>query len=137
MTEESYSSAVLEWSRPYIPGRHDLYYDVYISNSGKYVKFNSYPVVSDSARVRYTLTGLRPLTNYQVKVSVCNGVSENYESTEGGACELSWTTSNNSKSFIFSNKWVILIYFQQIQQCLKFSQSSDLKPIKYGLHQLG
>ena len=99
--EESYGSAVLEWSRPYIPGRPDLYYDVYISNSelsGKYVKFNSYPIASDSARMEYTVTGLQPLSMYQVKVSVSNGVSASYEEGMGGVCETSWTTSNSSKS---------------------------------------
>ena len=59
--EESYGSAVLEWSRPYIPGRSDLYYDIYISDSklsGTYVKFNSYPIVRDSAMVERVLNPL-------------------------------------------------------------------------------
>jgi len=95
--KETPQGGVLEWSRPYIPGRLDLYYDVYISesgNTGNDVKFNKYPIVSDSARVEYTLSGLEPLTKYQVKVSVNNGVSGSYELEKGGVCEVSWTTSN-------------------------------------------
>ena len=103
MKEESHGSAVLEWSRPYIPGRPDLYYDVYIKDSElseKYMKSNSYPVVSDSAKVQYALTGLLPLTNYEMKVCVNNGVSGSYESAEQASCEVSWTTSNNSKFIV-------------------------------------
>jgi len=101
--ETTQGRVVLEWSRPYIPGRHDLYYDVYISESrdtGNYVKFNRYHIISDSARVEYILSGLQPLTNYHMKVSVNNGVSGSYELGNDRACEVSWTSSNKSKSLV-------------------------------------
>jgi len=108
LKEATLEKIVLEWSRPYIPGRLDLYYDIYIresGNTGNYVKFNRYPIISDSAKVEYTLSGLQPLTKYQVKVSVNNGVSESYRRGEEGACEDSWTTSNNC-NYVLQNKLI-------------------------------
>ncbi len=88
----------LHWTRPIIPGRHDLYFDVFIS-SGLYLasttfnKHNAHPIASDSATVEYTLSGMRPLTYYKVQVSANNGVSDRTD--DGGnsrTCEVSLTT---------------------------------------------
>ena len=93
------------WNRPLITGRNDLYYNVYLSNPdlpGKFIQENFYPVISNLGTIEYSLSKLRPLTEYTAKVSVHNGVSEmdQFESNKR-MCEVMWTTADEGKLFDF------------------------------------
>ena len=59
---------------------------------------NLNPLVKCFPLVSYSVSGLRPLTNYTIRVSVLNGVSgRDPEGDEGRRCEVTATTGDISK----------------------------------------
>ena len=102
------NSVRIEWERPLITGRDDFYYDIYHSDPeqlGNFILHNPNPLVRTSPLVGYTVSGLRPLTDYLVRVTVENGVSEQDTGGEQGrSCEVSVTTGDirkNTNHFIY------------------------------------
>ena len=90
------------WERPLITGRDDYYYNVHHSNpdlQGSFLLHNINPFIKTSPLVRYSVSGLRPLTNYTIRVSVLNGVSDqDTTGEEGRRCEVSAITGDISTS---------------------------------------
>ena len=90
------------WERPLITGRDDYYYNVHHSNpdlQGSFLLHNINPFIKTSPLVRYSVSGLRPLTNYTIRVSVLNGVSDqDIAGEEGRRCEVSAITGDISTS---------------------------------------
>ena len=90
------------WKRPLTTGRDDYYYNVHHSNpdlQGSFLLHNINPFIKTSPLVRYSVSGLRPLTNYTIRVSVLNGVSDQDTSgEEGRRCEVTAITGDISTS---------------------------------------
>ena len=90
------------WERPLITGRDDYYYNIYHSNpdlQGSFFLHNINPLITTSPLVRYSVSGLRPLTNYTIRVSVLNAVSDqDTAGEEGRRCEVTAMTGDISKS---------------------------------------
>ena len=81
----------VRWERSLITGRDDYHYNIYHSNPdipGNFIRHNCNPVIKDSSVVQYSVSGLRPLTNYTIRVTVHNGVSDqDPEGEQGRRCE--------------------------------------------------
>ena len=92
------NSIRIEWEYPLITGRDDYYYNVHYSDPdqpGTFIRHNVNPLVKTSPLVGYSVSGLRPLTTYIIRVTVLNGVSEqDTEGEEGRRCEVSATTGD-------------------------------------------
>ena len=90
------------WERPLTTGRDDYYYNVHHSNpdlQGSFLLHNINPFIKTSPLVRYSVSGLRPLTNYTIRVSVLNGVSDqDTAGEEGRRCEVTAITGDISTS---------------------------------------
>ena len=91
------------WERPLITGRDDFYYNIHHSNpdlQGSFLLHNINPFIKTSPLVRYSVSGLRPLTNYTIRVSVLNAVSDQDTAAgeEGRRCEVSAITGDISMS---------------------------------------
>ena len=85
----------ISWSKPDDTGRDDFYYTVEYSD-GKSV--GSVPVVSQERVVQYSITGLRPATDYTITVTVENGVSDQDAQNEYlRRCDLKLTTQEGSE----------------------------------------
>ena len=94
-------TVLVEWEQPFITGRDDYYYNVHHSNpdlQGSYLLHNINPFIDTSPLVKYSVSGLRPLTNYTIRVSVLNGVSDqDTAGEEERRCEVSVITGDTSK----------------------------------------
>ena len=94
----------MRWNRPVITGREDYYYNIYHSNPdlpGNYTKFNTNPYISASSILQYTVSGLRPLTNYTIRVTVHNGVSDqDLAGEEKRWCEVTATSGKMRKLWL-------------------------------------
>ena len=95
------NSITVGWNRPAITGREDYYYNIHHSNPdlpGNFIKHNSNPYISTSSILQYTVSGLRPLTNYTIRVTVHNGVSDqDLAGEEKRWCEVAATSGNICK----------------------------------------
>ena len=84
-----------------ITGRDDYYYEIHHSDPdapGNFKQHNINPLITTSPMVRYTVSGLRPHTNYTIRVKVLNGVSEQDTSGEEERhCEVTATTGDICK----------------------------------------
>ena len=98
--DPSKNSITVKWNRPAITGRED-YYNIHYSNPdrpGSFIKHNSNPYISTSPILQYTVSGLRPLTNYSIRVTVHNGVSDqDLAGEEKRWCEVTATSGNICK----------------------------------------
>ena len=93
------NSITIRWMRPLITGRDDYFYNIHYSSNGTFVRHNRSPLIKSSNFVEYTLSGLRVLTDFTVRVSVHNGVSDQDPSgEEQRRCEVNGTTGDISKS---------------------------------------
>ena len=89
----------IRWTQPEITGRSDFFYRVLHSdpdNIGQFI------VVEDNlrdsnTRVNYIVSGLRPFTSYQLKVTTHNGVSDQDPDSHLRQSLVSGTTREGSK----------------------------------------
>ena len=95
------NSITVRWDRPLITGRDDYYYTVHYSDPDNHTSFlqhNQDHLVKRGPVVEYTLSGLRVLTEFTIRVVVHNGVSEQ---DPGGVaermCEVTGVTGNIRK----------------------------------------
>ena len=94
------SSITIRWMRPLITGRDDYFYNVHYSSNGTFVQHNRSPLIKSGNFMEYTLSGLRVLTDFTIRVSVHNGVSDQDPSGEDQRrCEVNGTTGNISMIF--------------------------------------
>ena len=88
------------WEKPLLTGRPDYYYNVYYSDPdlpGSFILHNLNPLVKSFPLVSYSVSGLRPMTSYTVRVSVLNGVSgQDPDGEEDRRCEVTTTTGDIS-----------------------------------------
>ena len=98
------NSIWIEWERPLITGRDDYYYKIHYSdpnNRGNLILHNPYPLVKMSPLVGYTVSGLKPLTSYTIRVTVENGVSkQDLDKQEQRMCEVNATTGDFRKDHL-------------------------------------
>ena len=91
------NTITVRWKRPLITERDD-YYDIFYSDPeqpGNFQKHNQNPFINNHSLVMYSVSGLRPLTNYTIRVVVQNGVrNQDLEGEEGRRCEVSVTTGD-------------------------------------------
>ena len=91
----------MQWEHPLIIGRDDYYYNIHYSSQdvpGNFTRHNRNPFIKDSSVVQYSVSGLRPLTNYTIRVTVHNGVSDqDPKEEEMRRCEVSGTTGDIRK----------------------------------------
>ena len=95
------NTITVRWERPLITGRDDYYYNIFHSNPdipGSFTRHNRNSFIKDSSVVQYSVSGLRPLTNYTIRVTVHNGVSDQDPGGEQGRrCEVSGVTGDIRK----------------------------------------
>ena len=91
----------MRWDRPSITGRDDFYYTVHYSdpdNNTSFLQHNPQPLVKTGQIVEYTLSGLRVLTEFIIRVVVHNGVSEQDPGgVAGRTCEVEGVTGDIRK----------------------------------------
>ena len=81
----------VQWERPEITGRDDYYYMLQYTD-GESVGSNQ--VINQSQVVSQLITGLKPITEYTITVTVVNGVSDQDKENEfKRMCELMVTTT--------------------------------------------
>ncbi len=94
----SANSIRIRWERPLITGRDDYYYNIHYSDPdqpGTFIQHNRYPLVQNSHVVEYNVSGLSSLTNYTIRVTVLNGVSEQDRGgEERRRCDVNATTGD-------------------------------------------
>ena len=85
------NTITVRWERPLITGI-DYYYDIFYSDPeqpGNFKKHNRNPFIKNYSLVTYSVSGLRPLTSYTIRVVVRNGVRG-----QDPECEVSETTGD-------------------------------------------
>ena len=93
------NTITVRWERPEITGRDDFYYNIFFSEGNQtFTQHNTRPYVKPHLVVDYSLSGLRPLTNYTIRVTAENGVSGQEERGETRSCEVTGRTGDISKS---------------------------------------
>ena len=107
------NSITVRWNRPAITGREDYYYNIHHSNPdlpGNFTKFNANPHISTSHFLKYTVSGLRPLTNYTIRVTIHNGVSDQDPGGEEKRwCEVTAISGNIRKLWLPAVRRKIII----------------------------
>ena len=95
------NTITVRWMSPLITGRDDYFYNIYYSNPdspGEFKQHNLNPFIRKYSLLQYSVSGLRPQTNYTIKVTVNNGVSDqDLGGEEERKCEVSATTGDISK----------------------------------------
>lgn len=85
----------VEWKRPDFTGREDFYYSVYYRELTNLSGITLSPHVNSSDYLYYTIRGLQPLTQYLVKITVHNGVSnQDMENDTSRTCEIVASTAD-------------------------------------------
>ena len=91
------NTITVRWERPLITG---YYYDIFYSDPdlpGRFKKHNPNALIKHYALVTYSVSKLRPLTGYTIRVVSQNGVSDqDPQGEEGRRCEVSETTGDIS-----------------------------------------
>ncbi|XP_064402820.1 sushi, von Willebrand factor type A, EGF and pentraxin domain-containing protein 1-like isoform X2 [Halichondria panicea] len=105
VTERTRGNTItVRWERPEITGRNDLYYNIFYSEDNQtFTQDNSRPYVKQDALVDYSVSGLRPLTTYTIRVIPENGVSDQEEGGQSKTCEIvarTEDTRSNSPSLV-------------------------------------
>ena len=115
------TTMTVRWNRPEITGRDDFYYNIFYSeNNQTFVQHNPRRYIKKDFEVDYSLSGLKPLTKYLIKVVVENGVSDQLldVSEENRKCEVfTGETGDTSKREKF---------FKYITRANKYSLSKVL-----------
>ncbi len=94
------NTIAITWERPFTTGRDDFYYNILYTDPDfpgeiRFIQHNLDPFIKDSPLAQYSLSGLRPLTNYTIRVTVHNGVSDQDPGgREEKMCQVSVTTEN-------------------------------------------
>ena len=94
------NTITITWERPLIIGRDDYYYDIHYTDPDfpgemRFIQHNLNPFIKNSPLVQYSVSGLRPLTNYTIRITVHNGVSEQDLKGKGKRmCQVSATTGD-------------------------------------------
>ena len=92
------NTITVRWERPEITGRDDFYYNIFYSEDNQtFTQHNSRPYVKQDALVDYSVSGLRPLTIYTIRVITENGVSDQDEGRQNRSCEVVTMTGDTSK----------------------------------------
>ena len=98
------TTITVRWDRPEIIGREDLYYNIFYSEDNQtFIQHNPRPYIKQDVVVDYSLSGLKPLTLYIIRVTVENGVSDQ---GVGSSCEVTGGTGDISK---FSMYWLVVL----------------------------
>ena len=91
----------VRWERPEITGRDDFYYNIFYSvDNQTFTQHNIRPSAKRDLLVDYSLSGLRPLTSYTIRVTAENGVSDQEERGETRSCEVVGRTGDTSKKLL-------------------------------------
>lgn len=95
----------VEWKRPNLTGREDIYYSVYYRELKDLYGITSNPYyVNNSDYVDYTIDGLVPSTQYLIKITVHNGVSDqDMENDIFRMCETVASTADIGRFSISNN----------------------------------
>ena len=94
------NTIAITWERPLITGRDDFYYNIHYTDPDfpgemGFIQHNHNPFIKDSPLAQYSLSELRPLTNYTIRVTVHNGVSDQDPGgKEERMCQVSTTTGD-------------------------------------------
>ena len=92
------NTITVRWVRPEITGRDDFYYNIFYSEDNQtFTQHNTRRYAKRSLLVDYSLSGLRPLTSYTIRVTAENGVSDQEERGETRSCEVAGRTGDISK----------------------------------------
>ena len=91
------NTITVRWERPEITGRDDFYNIFYSVDNQTFTQHNIRPYVKRELLVDYSLSGLRSLTSYTIRVSAENGVSDQEERGETRSCEVVGRTGDISK----------------------------------------
>ena len=92
------NTITVRWERPEITGRDDFYYNIFYSvDNQTFTQHNTRPYAKQNLLVDYSLSGLRPLTSYTIRVTAENGVSDQEERGETRSCEVAGRTGDISK----------------------------------------
>ena len=93
----------VEWKRPNLTGRADFYYRVYYRELTSFSGITLGRYVNNSDYVDYTIGGLRPSTQYVIRITVHNGVSDqDVENEQSRMCETVASTTDIG-GFTFSS----------------------------------
>ena len=97
------NTITVRWDQPLITGRDNYHYYIYYSNPDipeNFTRHNRNPFIKDSSVVQYSVSGLRPLINYTIRMTVHNGVSDqDPEGEQRRRCEVSGVTGDIRKLF--------------------------------------
>ncbi len=88
----------MRWERPEITGRDDFYYNIFYSEDNQtFTQHNSRPYVKQDSLVDYSVSGLRPLTTYTIRVIPENGVSDQEDGGQNRSCDVVTMTGDTSE----------------------------------------
>ena len=89
------TTITVRWDRPEIIGREGLYYNIFYSEDNQtFIQHNPRPYIKQDVVIDYSLSGLKPLTLYFIRVTAENGVSDQ---GVGSSCEVTGATGDISK----------------------------------------
>lgn len=100
----------VEWKRPDLIGREDFYYSVYYRELTSLSGITLGPYVNNSDYVDYTIDGLQPSSQYLIKITIHNGVSDqDMENEISRTCETVASTADIGE-FTISNVNILVYY---------------------------
>ena len=111
------TTLTVRWVRPEITGRDDFYYNIFYSEDNRtFTQHNDSPYNKQDLLVDYSVSGLRLLTTYIVRVSPENGVSgrENIGSVRRRSCEVVGTTGDTREWIHQYHCWVYAVSTLQL-----------------------
>ncbi len=92
------TTITVRWERPEITGRDDFYYNIFYSEDNRtFTQHNDSPYNKQDILVDYSVSDLRPLTTYTVRVSPDNKVSGREGEGGGRSCEVTARTGDTSE----------------------------------------
>ena len=108
----------MRWERPEITGRDDFYYNIFYSEDNQtFTQHNRRPYVKQDTLVDYSVSGLRPLTTYTIRVIPENGVSGQEEGGQSRSCEVVAMTGDTSECLeAMEIKYTDIVYYLNYSQ---------------------